>query len=152
MPSPITRRRTWPGAGEDRARDRGCSSGGGACACRGGRTPGWSRSASRFARGGHGPPACYLTAKYNKHYIGLARNGVARNLAIFRPRKSYVLAEFGIPHSDELTTRLEDACLDLIAYEVRWKQYRVRLTAEDLDSHEGELRELIERARTEYGG
>lgn len=93
-----------------------------------------------------------LTAKYNKHYIGLARNGVARNLAIFRPRKSYVLAEFGIPHSDELTTRLEDAGLDLIAYDVRWKQYRVRLTAEDLDSHEGELRELIERARTEYGG
>ena len=93
-----------------------------------------------------------LEAKYNKHYIGLANNGVPKNLVIFRPRSGgYVLAEFGIPRSDELTARLIEAGLDVMDYNIRWRKYRVRVTAQDLENHESELRYLVETARNTYG-
>ena len=93
-----------------------------------------------------------LEAKYNKHYIGLANNGVPKNLVIFRPRRGKnAVAEFGIPRSDELTAQLVEAGLDLLEYDVRWRKYRVRLTAQDLEDHESELRHLIETAASEYG-
>jgi hypothetical protein len=38
-----------------------------------------------------------LQAKYNKHYVGLAAHGVARNFVLFRPRKQHVIAEFNFP-------------------------------------------------------
>ncbi len=93
-----------------------------------------------------------LEAKYNKYYIGLANYGVPRNLVIFRPRRGdTVVAEFGIPRSDELTTQLIEAGLDLLEYDMRWRKYRVRLTAQDLEDRESELRQMIEKARSAYG-
>ncbi len=93
-----------------------------------------------------------LEAKYNKHYIGLANNGVPRNLVIFRPRKGdTVVAEFGIPRSDELTAQLVEAGLDLLDYDIRWRKYRVRLTAPDLEHHESTLKQMIDAACSAYG-
>lgn len=43
--------------------------------------------------------------KYNKHYVGLSRDGVATNYVQFRPRKAHVIGEFKIPRSEELTQR-----------------------------------------------
>lgn len=68
-----------------------------------------------------------MELKYNKHYIGLARNGVADNFVTFRARREHVIAEFRIAPTDEVTALLDDAGLDRLEYDKRWRRYRVRL-------------------------
>lgn len=92
-----------------------------------------------------------LQAKYNKYYIGLASHGVTKNFVIFRPRKQHVVAEFSIPRSDEWTERLDQSGLGMLPYDVRWKNYRMRLTAQDIDDHASELRDLMQAAHSSYG-
>jgi hypothetical protein len=58
-----------------------------------------------------------VALKYNKNYIGLARDGVATNFITFRPKKQHILAEFKIPRSDELTRRLQDEGMDPLTYQ-----------------------------------
>ena len=40
-----------------------------------------------------------MALKYNKHYIGLARDGLADNFIQFRARKEHLIAEFRIPRA-----------------------------------------------------
>ena len=91
-----------------------------------------------------------VALKYNKNYIGLSRQGVAANYASFRPRRQHVLAEFKIPRSEEITQKLEDAGVNLLAYQVRWGQYRIHVDREDLELHGDLLRELIKQAHDNY--
>ena len=49
-----------------------------------------------------------LTLKYNKFYIGLARDGQPTNFVIFRPKKDWVRLEPRFERSDELAARLEE--------------------------------------------
>lgn len=50
--------------------------------------------------------------KYNKFYIGLAKNGIAANPVLFRPRKSYVYMHFyRIKEQEEYAERLDNAGL-----------------------------------------
>jgi len=92
-----------------------------------------------------------VTLKYNKNYIGLARHGLATNFVAFRPRKHHVVVELKIPRSEELTERVEDAGIEVLAYRSRWGQYRVQITAEDIESNVGLLRDLVTLARDTYG-
>lgn len=90
-----------------------------------------------------------VALKYNKHYIGLAHEGVANNYVVFRPRKrKHVVVEFRIDRSDELDQRLEDAGFDMLAYSTRYGQYRVQISQDDLDGRGDFLRELVQAART----
>lgn len=82
--------------------------------------------------------------KFNKFYVGLVRDGVADNFITFRPRRQVLVAEFRIPRSDELTSRLEEQGVETLEYDRRWGRYRLRLTAADVDTHEALLRELVE--------
>jgi hypothetical protein len=41
--------------------------------------------------------------KYNKHYIGLTRDGVPDNFVTFRARTDYLIVEFRIPHTEEIS-------------------------------------------------
>jgi hypothetical protein len=95
-------------------------------------------------------PAAEL--KYNKHYIGIAINGVATNFASFRPRRHHVVAEFRLPRSDEVSQMLEDSDLVVLPYESRWGHYRLQISTGDVDANVETLRELIRRARSAYGG
>ncbi len=84
--------------------------------------------------------------KYNKHYIGLARDGVADNVVVFRARKDYLIAEFRIDRSDELTALLEDSDLETLPYDKRWNRYRVRLSVNDVKKQRDLLVDLVSRA------
>lgn len=84
--------------------------------------------------------------KYNKHYIGLAVNGVADNFTSFRPRKESLITEFRIPQSDEVTALIDDAAVDRLPYDKKWNRYRVRLTEQDLIAHQDLLLDLVHRA------
>ena len=50
-----------------------------------------------------------LDAKYNKFYIGLARNEQPFNFAIFRPKREWLRLEITLEKSDEVQKTLEDA-------------------------------------------
>ena len=87
-----------------------------------------------------------LALKYNKHYIGLARGGVADNFVTFRARKGYVIAEFRVPRSDDVTALIEDSDVESLPYDKRWGRYRLRLTGTDIAKYRDLLVDLIGRA------
>jgi|tagenome__1003787_1003787.scaffolds.fasta_scaffold20534779_2 hypothetical protein len=87
-----------------------------------------------------------LALKYNKHYIGLARGGIADNFIAFRARKDYVIAEFRIERSDEVSALIEDSGIDYLSYDKRWGRYRLRLTSAELEKHRARVIDLIGRA------
>jgi len=87
-----------------------------------------------------------LTLKYNKHYIGLARDGVPDNFIAFRARREHIITEFRIPRSEEVTALIDDSGIERLEYDKRWGRYRIRLTNKDLTSHRELLLELIRRA------
>jgi hypothetical protein len=93
-----------------------------------------------------------LELKYNKFYIGLAKQGIPSNFLVFRPKKNFMRFEARLQRAPELEERLELAGLDLMDYDSRWGRYRIRLQASDIDKHEELLAELISKASTNGGG
>lgn len=87
---------------------------------------------------------------YNKHYIGLTKHGATKNFLIMRPRKGSLIAEFRLPQDDERHEAHEAAGFDVLPYEKRFSNYRLRLTAEDFDQRSDALRELAEQAEHYY--
>jgi hypothetical protein len=84
--------------------------------------------------------------KYNKFYIGLAKNDTANNFVIFRPRKGAFRLEPRLPQSPDLEAKLDAAGLDVMEYDKRWGRYRIRLVKGDLNKHATLLAELLKTA------
>lgn len=87
-----------------------------------------------------------LDLKYNKFYIGLAKNGEPSNFVIFRPKKEWLRVELRLEKTDEMDARLEEAGVDVMEYDTRWGKYRIRVTRNDFKKHEELLRELLRKA------
>jgi len=88
-----------------------------------------------------------LVAKYNRHYVGLARNGVPDNYVVFRPRRGdNVICELRIPRSDDTTALIDEIGLDSLPYSTRWARYRVRVSPNDLKEQGRVLKELVRRS------
>lgn len=85
--------------------------------------------------------------KYNKFYIGLARDGQPDNFVIMRAKRKFLTIEPRLAQSDEVTKELEDAGLDLMDYDNQWKRYRVRVTPDELETHAELLKRLLKQAR-----
>ncbi len=84
--------------------------------------------------------------KYNKFYVGVAKDGIAKNFISFKPMKSFLHFIFKTNENSDLSTRLEEAGLD-VTYESRWKQYRVKINSfEEYKKHEEIIRECVEAA------
>lgn len=90
--------------------------------------------------------------KYNKHYIGLAREGVASNFLTFLPRRQHLIAQFKIPRSDEINDRLEAEGVELLTYDSHFGYYKVSLSEGDVEAHLPLLKDLVEQAHQSYGG
>ena len=88
--------------------------------------------------------------KYNKHYIGLARDGVADNFVTFRARKDFLICEFRIQRTEEVSAFVDDSGLDTLDYDKRWGRYRIRVTPKDLKERRDDLLNLIKRASGTY--
>jgi len=88
---------------------------------------------------------------YNKYYIGLTIDGVASNFLIMEPKKKQaVVFAVRTDRDDALTQQIEEAGIELLQYQVKGKQYRIRLSDTDLDEHRELLRELIESAHDSF--
>lgn len=84
--------------------------------------------------------------KYNKFYIGLAKNDQPNNFVSFRPKKNFLRLEVRLPRSDELNEQLENAGLELMEYDKRWGKYRIRLAKSDLEKHRVVLQDILGQA------
>jgi hypothetical protein len=87
-----------------------------------------------------------LELKYNKFYIGLAKSGQPSNFVTFRPKKGFMLFEPRLPDSPEIQEQYENAGLDLMDYDKRWRRYRIRLQPSDIEKNKKILEEIISEA------
>lgn len=84
--------------------------------------------------------------KYNKFYIGLAKNGQPNNFVIFRPQKNSLRLEPRLQRTDEIEEKLEAAGLDVMDYDKKWSRYRIRLSKGDIKKHAEFLTNLLRSA------
>ncbi len=87
-----------------------------------------------------------LELKYNKFYIGLAKNGQPSNFIIVRPKKGFIRFEPRLRSSPETTERLENAGLDVMDYDARWGRYRIRLKPGEIEKNREILEEVVKEA------
>lgn len=81
--------------------------------------------------------------KYNKFYIGIAKDGIAKNFISFKPKKNFLHLFYKGNENPQLSERLEEEGLD-ISYDSRWKQYRIKLADyNDFIKHKDILDECI---------
>lgn len=93
-----------------------------------------------------------FTLKYNKHYIGLVQNDIAKNFASFNPRKSTLQLNIKLKKEDDVDEIVNNSDLDQLAYDNQWKQYRFRLKDEDLLGNKDVIVSLLKRAYEAYTG
>jgi len=93
-----------------------------------------------------------LELKFNKFYIGLARQGQADNFVIFRPQKNSIRVEPRLKKRDEIEQKIEAAGLDVLDYDNRWNRYRIRLGKGDVKKHAELLQELFSASHVESSG
>jgi len=93
-----------------------------------------------------------LELKYNKFYIGLAKEGQPNNFVIFRPQKNAIRIEPRLQKTDAREQRIEGAGLEVMDYDNKWGRYRIRLSKGAVKKHEEVLRELFEAAYKDSGG
>ncbi|MDB4786767.1 hypothetical protein OAG29_02260 [Planctomycetaceae bacterium] len=87
-----------------------------------------------------------LELKYNKFYIGLAKNGQPCNFVIFRPKKNFVRVEPRLAKSQETQDHLENAGLDVMDYDDRWGRYRIRLTPNEFQQQLDVITQVLSQA------
>jgi hypothetical protein len=84
--------------------------------------------------------------KYNKFYIGLAKDGHPSNFAIFRPRKKDLNIEIKLSQSDEIQSKIDEAGLDNMGYDNTWGNYRIRVAKNEIKQKLEVFKFLLETA------
>lgn len=87
-----------------------------------------------------------LSLKFNRHYIGLARNGAPDNFVILRARRKHLGCAFKIPKSESTSTFIEESGLNYMDYDERSGRYRVQLREDDISRYRDDLLHLIQLA------
>jgi hypothetical protein len=93
-----------------------------------------------------------FSLKYNKFYIGLAKNGQPNNFAICRPQKTYMRLELKLPKSPEIDEIIESAGIEGMGYDNRGGNYRLQLSKGDVKKHEKVLKDLLIKADLNFNG
>lgn len=90
--------------------------------------------------------------KYNKHYIGLSQNDIAKNFVTFTPRKETLQISFKIKRNEITDKFLDESELDQLAYDNQWTQYRIRVKQKDIIELKEKIMELLKVAYEEFTG
>jgi len=91
-----------------------------------------------------------IKLKYNKFYIGLERNGLINNFITFKPRKMNIIIQPKLERNSDYDTMIENTGLDFLDYSVRDGRYRIKLTEEDIETHEELLIQLFKDSEEYY--
>lgn len=89
--------------------------------------------------------------KYNKFYIGLAKDGQTNNFAIFRPKKKFLRLEVKLKKSEQTEEMFNETDLDLIDY-TKSGRYRVRLLKNDIKKHKDFIEGILRQSYNEIAG
>lgn len=87
-----------------------------------------------------------LELKYNKFYVGMAKDGQPNNFVVFRPQKAALRVEVKLERSDDVQAAIDEAGLEVLDYQARWGQYRFRLGPGDVHKHRETLTSLFAKA------
>ena len=87
--------------------------------------------------------------KYNKFYIGLAKDGHPNNFVSFHPKKNFMWILLKFPKSNENDSMLEEK-FDEVSYEPRNSGYWVKLNKGDVKKHEESLRKFFIMAESNF--
>ncbi len=87
-----------------------------------------------------------LNLKCNKFYIGLEKDGQPFNFVLFKPKKSHTNIEVKLPRSDEVDAEIDNADLVTLEYNRQWGCYRIRLSANDIETKSKTLEHLSRMA------
>lgn len=93
-----------------------------------------------------------VAPKYNRPYVGVARNGVADNILILYPKRTRVTLMPKLAKADDVDVLLDKAGIETLAYAKRLGRYRLSLRAADLPSQKDALRELFTRVLAQDAG
>ncbi|PIW27799.1 MAG: hypothetical protein COW30_09055 [Rhodospirillales bacterium CG15_BIG_FIL_POST_REV_8_21_14_020_66_15] len=83
---------------------------------------------------------------YNKHYIGLRKDGRSNNFVWFRPKKKWVHLNIKVKRNTATDEFLSQAGFDSVEYDNRNSGYRVTITEEDYKSNPEALIKLMNEA------
>ena len=82
--------------------------------------------------------------KYNKFYIGLAKEGKANNFVDFTPKKNNTTTVgIRLMQSADIQEKLDKSTLTTLAYDSQWRKYRIVLKQSDLLKNKDLLKELM---------
>ena len=88
--------------------------------------------------------------KYNKFYIGLAKNNIVKNFIFFKPKKSFLYLCLRGNENTELMEKIENAGLD-ITYHSKWKEYYIKLkNAKDYKDNRELIDSLVKESMDYY--
>ncbi len=90
--------------------------------------------------------------KYNKFYVGISKDGAAKNFIYFRPKKSFIYLYIMAAENEARSRELEDAGLDA-PYVFRSRRYQIRL--DNFDQYEKNkelLLTMVSEAKKKYEG
>ncbi len=87
-----------------------------------------------------------MELKYNKFYIGLAKDGQSNNFAVFRPKKNSFRAEIRIKQSPDVDKLLDEAGVEIMDYDKSFGYYRLRLTKTEIKKYQELLLLLLKKS------
>lgn len=79
---------------------------------------------------------------YNKHYVGLSKDGVSNNFVYFKPKKQYIRLFAKLQQTEDINTELENASFEW-KYDVKYAQYNLNLTPEDIKKNKDIISEIV---------
>ena len=89
--------------------------------------------------------------KYNKHYIGMAKDGRAKNFIAFIPQTKTLRLHVKLPKTDETTELIDEAGLNMLPYDRLYGQYRIRLREAHVVDDADILTKLMQKAYRNRG-
>lgn len=88
--------------------------------------------------------------KYNKFYIGIVKDGIAKNFVSFKPKKSFLYLVIKGAEDPEKFKMLENSGLD-VSYKARWRVYDIKLSGyEEYKKHKELIDNLIKDAMSYF--
>ena len=87
-----------------------------------------------------------IEQSYNKYYIGFWVEEKPLNFAICRPQKNALRLEIRLPKTEEYDEIISSSGLEMLDYDKRWGNYRLRLTEKDIKDHHDIIRDLLQKA------
>lgn len=91
-----------------------------------------------------------FSLKYNKHYIGVANQGISQNFVSYVPRRGAVILHVKHNEDEAVQKRLDESDLDVLSYDRQWRQYRIRLKEADLTENADALKWMMKKAYDAY--